>query len=96
MWSPKGLSNISNNASRLLSTTSMWSPIDLKPQVSDRSIMSPTFLPVRNISLSTTRFKEVFKRNKPHLNIGKVLSFVVKCLTTNLENLMRPQFNCNN
>ena len=73
MWSPKGLSNISNNANRLLSTTSIWSPINLKLQVSDPPLMKPTLLPTRNISLSATRFKEVYKRDKPHLNIGKVL-----------------------
>ena len=67
MWSPKGLSNISNNANRLLSTTSMWSPINLKLQVSEASSITPRLLPTRNISLSTTRFKEVFKRDIPDL-----------------------------
>merc|ERR1719510_148462 len=50
----------------------MWSPINIRLQVSEPSSMTPKLLPTRNISLSTTLFKEVFKRDKPHLNIGTI------------------------
>jgi len=71
MWNPRGISIIGNSASRLLSTTS-WPISNVQLQVSDRSTKRPQFLPIRNLSLSITRYKEVFKRNKPHLNIGTI------------------------
>ena len=71
MCSLKGLSNITNNGSRLLSITSIWSP-NVSLQVSEYPRLLQQFPPVRNICLSSTRFKEVFKRDKPHLNIGKI------------------------
>jgi len=71
MWNPRGISIIGNSASRLLSTTS-WPISNVQLQVSDQSTKRPQFLQIRNLSLSITRYKEVFKRNKPHLNIGTI------------------------
>ena len=73
MWSPRGISIIANTSNRLWSTTS-WSISNVQLQLSDQSLRAHKFQPIRNISLSTTRYKDVYKRTKPHLNIGKYLN----------------------
>ena len=73
-WKPRSLSNIMKNTSRLLSTTSLssWDAYNRKLRVSHHSIITHHFLSSRNISISATRFKEIFQRDKPHLNIGTI------------------------
>jgi len=72
MISSKNILNIGSNVSRLLPNISLCSTSNLKLQLSEYSIISPQLQNKRNISLSSTRLKEVFQRNKPHLNIGTI------------------------
>jgi len=74
MLSPKCISSIGNNACRLLPNVSLYSipTLNSKLQLSEHSMIAPQIQNVRNISLSSIRLKEVFQRNKPHLNIGTI------------------------
>ena len=72
MWSPRGITCIGNNASRLISSSSvgLWPTTNLSLQLSDFN-NTAKLSSIRNLHLSSARLKEVFKRTKPHLNIGK-------------------------
>jgi len=73
MWSPKGITCIGNNASRLISSSSagLWPTTNLSLQLSDFN-KTAKLSSIRNLHLSSARLKEVFKRTKPHLNIGTI------------------------
>lgn len=73
MWSPRGIACIGNNASRLISSSSagLWPTTNLSLQLSD-SNTTAKLSSIRNLHLSSARLKEVFKRTKPHLNIGTI------------------------
>jgi len=73
MWSPRGIACIGNNASRLISSSSagLWPTTNLSLQLSDSNITAK-LSSIRNLHLSSARLKEVFKRTKPHLNIGTI------------------------
>jgi len=73
MWSPKGITCIGNNASRLISSSSagLWPTTNLSLQLSDFN-KTTKLSSIRNLHLSSARLKEVFKRTKPHLNIGTI------------------------
>jgi len=73
MISSKCVLNFGNNISRLLPNISLYSSTsNSKLHLSEYSIINPQIQSVRNISLSSTRLKDVFQRNKPHLNIGTI------------------------
>lgn len=73
MWSPRGITCIGNNASRLISSSSagLWPTTNLSIQLSDFN-KTAKLSSIRNLHLSSARLKEVFKRTKPHLNIGTI------------------------
>jgi len=73
MWSPRGITCIGNNASRLISSSSagLWPTTNLSLQLSDFN-KTAKLSSIRNLHLSSARLKEVFKRTKPHLNIGTI------------------------
>ena len=72
MWGPRGLTSISTNVCRLLpNTSSVLFPSNLQLQTPNYAAL-PQNASARNFSISVTRLKEVFKRDKPHLNIGNI------------------------
>ena len=109
MLGPKCISSIGNNACRLLPNISLYSlpTSNLKLQLSEHSMIAQQSKNVRNISLSSIRLKEVFQRNKPHLNIGKfellmilkigkfsLLLFLGKLIRTHLFIYLRYNWTC--
>jgi len=70
MMSSKCILNIGNNVCRLLPNISLLS--NSKFHLSENSMIFGKQQNVRNISLSSALLKEVFKRTKPHLNIGTI------------------------
>ena len=91
-WGPKGFTSIGTGASRLLSTTTApWPVSNIPPHILDSATL-PQNISIRKLSLSAARYKEVFKRNKPHLNIGIYCQlFDLGATYTSISNLYCPE-----
>ena len=81
LWTPNVLPQLGATittvgaSSRLISSISSgsFSQRNLKPQIQDNTKRLCGYsIATRNLSLSTARFKDIFKRDKPHVNIGKI------------------------
>lgn len=81
LWTPNVLPRLGATvttggaSSRLISSISSgsFSQTNLKHQIQDNTkFLCGYSISTRNLSLSTARFKDIFKRDKPHLNIGTI------------------------
>ena len=89
LWTPNVLPQLGATIStgggsgRLISNISSasFSQTNLKPQILKENTKFPCGYSIwtRNLSLSTARFKDIFKRDKPHVNIGKNWTVKKKC-----------------